>query len=183
MQPRGVNRRAALLLGAVAVAMTGFGFALVPLYDIFCQVTGLNGKTGVIAGDAAAELAVARERWVTVEFDANVNGGLPWRFAPAARRMKVHPGEVAEAAYVVENLSGQAVTGRAVPSVAPGPASVHFKKIECFCFSEQTLGPGESREMPVRFVVAADLPERVNALTLSYTFFEVAGGPAGEDAI
>lgn len=163
--------RLALKLVALVFVMFGFGFALVPLYDVFCDITGLNGKTDRIAATEASALSVDESRWVTVQFDGNVNSGLPWEFAPEVKSMKVHPGEVAYAEYWAENLSSKAVIGQAVPSVAPGEASRHFAKTECFCFTEQKLEPGERKLMPVQFVVASDLPEDIKILTLSYRFY------------
>jgi len=165
------NNRLAMRLGAVALAMFGFGYALVPLYDVFCDITGLNGKTGVAtAADIAA--GVDERRLVTVEFDSNVNGALPWKFGPVQKSVRVHPGQITEVLFYAENTSDRAVVGQAVPSVAPTPASVWFNKTECFCFTQQTLAPGERREMPVRFIVAPDMPDKYTTLTLSYTFFE-----------
>ena len=168
------NATLALKLGAVAVAMFGFGYALVPLYDVFCEVTGLNGKTGIVSAAEAADMAKS-ERLVTVEFDSNVNGALPWRFGPLQKKVQVHPGQLTEVLYFAENTSDRAVVGQAVPSVAPTPASLYFNKTECFCFTQQTLAPGERRVMPVRFIVDPDMPGKYTTLTLSYTFFEAPG--------
>lgn len=161
------NRRLALKLAGGALAMFGFGYALVPLYDAFCQVTGLNGKTGVAAGNGAA----VDDRWVTVEFNGDVMPGLPWRFEPLQRKLRVHPGQAVSAAYRVTNLTGLATEGRAVPSVTPPQAARHFKKIECFCFERQRLAARETRQMPVTFVVSPELPAEIGVLTLSYAFF------------
>ena len=176
------NRRTGLLLAAAALGMVGMGYALVPLYEVFCEVTGLNGKTGVIAEARAKRVQEDTERWVTVEFDANVNSALPWQFGPVVRRMRVHPGEIARTRYYVENRSGYPVTGQAVPSVVPALASRHFDKVECFCFSRQTLQAGERRDMPVRFVVHPELPANVSTVTLSYTFFEAPDRQTGTAA-
>ena len=168
--------RTAKKLFVFALAMFGFGYAMVPLYDVFCEVTGINGKTGEIS---VAEVgAVDRDRLVTVEFDTNVNSALPWKFRAAQYKTEVHPGEIAEVVFVAENESTHAVTGQAVPSVAPSQASLYFNKTECFCFTRQVLQPGERKEMVVRFVVDSKLPEKISTLTLSYTFFEA---PEGED--
>lgn len=166
------NERLALKLAAVAIGMFGFGYALVPLYEVVCEYTGLGGRTGSISADEAESLGVDRDRQVVVEFDTNVNGSLPWSFASLQRRVTVHPGAITEVHFVVENTANRAVVGQAVPSVAPAKASPYFNKTECFCFTQQTLAPGERREMPVRFVVDTDLPAGVNTVTLSYTFFE-----------
>lgn len=151
--------------------MFGFGYALVPLYDVFCELTGLNGKTGEISVSEAGRMTVDTTRLVTVEFDTNVNSQLEWEFRSDLKRMQVHPGQVNEAIFHVRNLADHQIAGRAVPSVAPTKASLYFNKTECFCFSQQVLGPGESRAMPVRFVVDPGMPDSVEVLTLSYTFF------------
>jgi len=162
-------------LTVLAIAMFGFGYALVPLYDVFCEITGLNGKTGTIANTEAAQLEVDQERLVTVEFDTNVNSELPWSFLAQAHKMKVHPGELTDAVFVIENNSDQPVVAQAVPSVAPAQASLFFNKTECFCFTQQMLAPRERKEMTVRFVVDPELPKKISTLTLSYTYFKVPG--------
>ena len=169
---RQANRRLALKLGAVAVAMFGFGYALVPLYDAFCRATGLNGKPG----DAAAKAMGIDSRWITVEFTGDVMPGLPWRLEPLQLKMRVHPGRTANAAYRVSNLADRPSEGRAIPSVSPPLAAKHFKKIECFCFSQQRLAARETREMTVSFIVSGELPPEVSVLTLSYAFFPSAIG-------
>jgi cytochrome c oxidase assembly protein subunit 11 len=163
--------RTAKKLGLVALAMFGFGYALVPLYDVFCDVAGINGKTGEISQTEANAGSIDADRLVTVEFDTNVNPALPWKFKAVEYKMRVHPGEIAEAVFVAENESDQSVIGQAVPSVAPSQASLFFNKTECFCFTKQVLGPGERKEMIVRFVVGTELPEKISTMTLSYTFF------------
>jgi cytochrome c oxidase assembly protein subunit 11 len=168
--PVDANRRTALKLAGAVVAMFGFGYALVPLYDVFCEITGLNGKTGVVSA-ASLDGNVDTTRSVTVEFMTSVNSGLPWEFRPSTARTVVHPGGVYEATFYARNISGETIVGHAVPSVAPGTASRHFNKIECFCFTEQRFGPGEGREMPVRFVIDRGLPAEIRTVTLSYTFF------------
>ena len=169
------NRRSAARLVLAAAAMFAFGYALVPLYDVFCEVTGLGGRTGVVqAGSLPAR--VDESRFVTVSFDATVNSALPWEFRPAQREMKVRPGRLYEVHYVARSRSHRPTVGQAVPSVAPALASKYFNKTQCFCFSNQHLAPGEEREMPVRFVVSAQLPQRIEALTLSYIFFDAEAG-------
>ncbi len=155
-----------------AACMFGFGYALVPLYNVFCDVTGLNGKTGNISQAIAEVGEVDTERLVTVEFDTNVNVALPWKFKAKNYKIKVHPGEIATAVFLAENTSSKSITGQAVPSVAPAEASLYFNKTECFCFTQQVLKPGEHKEMIVRFVVDAELPEDISTMTLSYTFFK-----------
>lgn len=162
----------------VAVVMFGFGYALVPLYNVFCDITGINGKT---KRGTLAEAKVDKSRWVTVEFTGLAESKLPWEFRPLQYKVKVHPGQVALANYVAHNLSDKAITARAVPSVTPSRAAGHFRKIECFCFSEQVLKPGEQKNMPVRFYVDADVPEEVDTITLSYTFFNLNKKTKSED--
>ena len=177
------NRRVVRRLLLAAVAMFGFGFALVPLYDVFCDITGINGKTGRIEAEAALSQQVDRERTVTVEFLSSVRSDLAWDFKPAVKRVRVHPGEVTEVHYVARNRTGETVAGQAVPSLAPGLAAKYFNKTECFCFTRQTLGPNEEKLMPLRFVVDPELPEEVGTVSLSYTFFQAESGePAGKQA-
>lgn len=163
----GVLRRALWVAGVAFVLC----FSLVPLYRIACeQLFGIK-LGGGIAGDAVAA-AVDTSRWVTVEFDAGVNSGLPWAFRPTQAEMRVHPGQVADTLYYARNEGALAIVGQAVPSVAPSNASAYFNKTECFCFTEQLLEAGEERPMPVRFVVDPDLPASVTRVTLSYTFYK-----------
>ena len=166
-------RRSAWRLGLVVAAMFGFGYALVPLYDIFCEVTGLGGRTGVVQAVTLPD-RVDESRLVTVSFDGTVNSALPWELEPSQREMQVHPGRLYRTHYIARNLSRRPSVGQAVPSVAPAVASKYFDKTECFCFTRQHLEAGEEREMPVHFVVSSQLPERVEALTLSYIFFDAA---------
>jgi len=165
------NKRIVKRLGIAALLMFGFGFAMVPLYDVFCDITGINGKTGRIDAEEALSQRVDEDRLVTVEFLATVNSKLPWSFKPVIRKIKVHPGEVTAVNYIAVNKTGNTVTGRAVPSVAPGKAAAYFNKTECFCFTQQTLGPEETKEMPLRFVVDPELPEDIRTISLSYTFY------------
>jgi cytochrome c oxidase assembly protein subunit 11 len=169
------NRRLVGRLGIAAAAMFGFGFAMVPLYNVFCEITGLNGKTGRIEAEAALSQAVDMEREVTVEFVVSVNSDLPWEIKPMVRKIKVHPGAVTEVKYAARNITGNTVIGQAVPSLVPGVASKYFNKTECFCFTQQALAAGEYKEMPVRFVVDPGLPKNVNSVALSYTFYRMEG--------
>ena len=173
------NQRIVRRLGIAAVAMFGFGFALVPLYDVFCDITGINGKTGRIELEEALSQKVDEERLVTVEFLATVNSDLPWEFRPMVRKIKVHPGEVTEVNYFARNKTENVVAGQAIPSLAPGLAAKYFNKTECFCFTRQTLGPGESKEMPLRFVVDPELPGNVRTVSLSYTFYQAKPDESG----
>ncbi|MBK8068963.1 MAG: cytochrome c oxidase assembly protein [Rhodanobacteraceae bacterium] len=159
-----------------------FCFALIPLYSIYCEITGVNGKTGVASVPDAA--AVDLSRTVEVQFDASVKAGLPWAFKPKASSIRVHPGQVTEVLFEATNLGGDDLVGQAVPSVAPNRASIYFNKTECFCFTEQTLKAGETRDMPVRFVVDPALPGNVTVMTLSYTFYlnDIATGRLAQHA-
>ena len=168
------NNRTALKLGVVFVAMFGFSFALVPLYDLLCDITGLGGNTGV-ANAAEVSGNVDESRTVKVQFLATSNSKIPWEFAPGEDAVRVHPGKIYAATYTATNTSSQTVVGQAIPKVSPPLASKYFSKTECFCFSNQTLAPGETREMPIRFVVDQALPARIKSVTLSYTFFRVDG--------
>ncbi len=163
------NRRLAKRLALLAVAMFGFGYLLVPLYDVMCDALGLNGKTSGV--QAAAARAVDQDRSVTVEFTASVAAGLPWEFVPLDTKLVVHPGEEHVARFRARNLADEEIVGQAVPSVAPGLAAKHMNKIECFCFTRQALAARDGREMAVRFYVDPALPKDVRTLTLSYTFF------------
>jgi len=168
---RGVSdfRKRALI---VCAAMFLFGFACVPIYRIACTHLFKN-KIENAPGSAAkvASAAVDESRWVTVQFVGTVNSALAWNFAPEAVTVKVHPGQLTEAWFDATNNAPNAIVGNAVPSVAPSLASSYFIKTECFCFTEQVLDPGESRRMPVRFFVDPSLPNKVDTLTLSYTFY------------
>jgi cytochrome c oxidase assembly protein subunit 11 len=171
------NRRVVRCLLLAVAAMFAFGFALAPLYDVLCQITGLNGKTGGRVA-VARPVAVDETRTVTVEFVASLNAGAPWEFAPKVTRMAVHPGQYYQTQYLARNLTDQPLVGQAIPSVAPGPAARHFQKVECFCFNRQKFEPREERAMPVTFLIDPELPPEVRTVTLSYTFFKLdaAGG-------
>jgi cytochrome c oxidase assembly protein subunit 11 len=146
----------------VAVAMFGFGFALVPFYKKICEVTGVNS---VLKADEVSNTQIDLTRQVTIELDSNLRSNLPWTF----------PGELTTVMYEIRNTSDHVVTGQAIPSYGPQLAVRYFKKLDCFCFTQQTLKAGEVREMPVVFVIDRELPVDVNTITLSYTFFEVEG--------
>ena len=165
------NRKTAARLAVVVLAMFGFGYALVPLYDVLCEITGLGGRTGVVEA-SALDGAVDTSRTVKVQFLGTVSSRLPWEFRPNVASMEVHPGQVYETTYFARNLSAAPTIGQARPSVAPSVASLHFNKTECFCFTRQELAPGEARDMPVRFVLSRDLPAGIATVTLSYTFFD-----------
>lgn len=161
--------RALLLASALSFAI-GF-FALPPLYRIACELLGIRLGNAATEAERIASFEVDESRTVVVEFDGTVNSKLPWRFRPLQPRMEVHPGKLYETHYLAENLASESVVGNAAPSVAPSMANLYFLKTECFCFTEQRLAPGETREMPVRFVIDPALPREVRTLTLSYVFF------------
>lgn len=184
--PLGHSRLVIRLLLLVAAA-TVFAFAMVPLYNVLCEVTGLNGKTGSKAivrdGFAVGGLqtatapasAVDTGRTIRVEFTGTVMPGLPWDMRPLTVGLDIHPGELQQVTYLVRNTSNRTVTGQAVPSVTPGQAAQHFEKIECFCFEQQTLAPGEAREMPLAFIVKPEVDRDIAHITLSYAFFSIDG--------
>ena len=166
------NRRMLTRLSIVAVLMFGFGYALVPFYDKICIALGINSLE--TRAEPVANTQVDLTRTVTIEFDANAHG-MPWRFEPVVRHMQVHPGQLVHVDYEVSNVRSAPVTGQAVVSYGPALAGRFVRKLECFCFTQQTLAAGETRRMAVSFVVDAGLPGDINTFTLSYTFFEVAG--------
>ncbi|HWN30500.1 MAG TPA: cytochrome c oxidase assembly protein [Burkholderiales bacterium] len=172
MSANPANRVMLRKLLIIAVAMFGFGFALVPFYQKICEVTGINNI--LKADEVAKNTQVDTSRTITVEFDANTRA-LAWNFQPLQVSVKVHPGELTQVAYEVKNTLPYAVTGQAIPSYGPQYAAEYFKKLQCFCFTQQTLKANEVRQMPVVFVIDPGLPKDVNTITLSYTFFEVDG--------
>jgi cytochrome c oxidase assembly protein subunit 11 len=164
------HRELGLKLAAIALGMFFFGFALVPLYDAFCAITGLGGRTNTSAA-AAVEENVDLLRTVRVEFVAAVAPTAPWEFRPSSTSMQVHPGEIIETSFLARNLTNQNLTAQAVPSVAPGLAAQHFKKIECFCFTSQEFAPREERSLSVRFLIDPEMPEHFDTVTLAYTLY------------
>ncbi|AZG10880.1 cytochrome c oxidase assembly protein [Pigmentiphaga sp. H8] len=178
-KPASENSRMLGKLAVIIAMMFGFGYALVPMYRAICEVTGINVLTKVDA-DAAAfarNTQVDTSRTVKIVFDANIHG--PWRFRPVQSSMDVNPGELATIVYEIANQQDREMAGQAIPSYAPMLAGQYFKKLECFCFSQQDLKARETRQFPVVFVVDPKLPKDVNTITLSYTFFEV-GAPAAD---
>lgn len=167
------NRRLLLKLVIIVVGMFGFGFAMVPLYDMFCEVTGINGKT---SGDVAEVNAagVDESRTITVQFLATNNEQLPWIFKPNQFSLKMHPGEMKRTSYYAKNLTDKTMVVQAIPSVSPGLAAKYLRKTECFCFTQQSLKGGEEMDMPLLFHVDPDLPEDIQTITLSYTMFDAA---------
>lgn len=188
MQLPQLNRRMLGKLTVVAVAMFGFGYGLVPLYKAICEMTGINvlalneQLTSEAKTQAVANTQVDISRTITVEFDANARG--PWHFKPAQRSVQVHPGELVTVVYEFQNVQNRSMSAQAIPSYAPVQAQAHFNKLECFCFNQYSLAPGEKKTWPVTFVVDTKLPKDVSTITLSYTFFEVGGSvPAAPVAI
>ena len=169
------HRRLIGKLALIVAASATFGIALVPLYDTLCRVTGFNGKTFTAGGLAASDKPIERvdrSRLVRVEFTGTVMPGLPWELRPLTNSVELHPGEAQQVAFLVRNTANEPVTGQAIPSVTPGQAAQHFHKIECFCFNQQALGPGEARELPLMFIVKPELDADVRTITLSYAFFK-----------
>lgn len=160
-------------LWIVALGMFAFGFALVPFYEKICEVTGINADDAQVL---AKNTQVDASRSLTLELDANVDANLPWKFVPLQNSIKLHPGEMVQVLYEVENLTDRDIVGQAIPSYAPLLTSQFVKKIECFCFTAQTLKAHEKRQMPVMLVLDPALPRDVNTVTLSYTFFVKPGG-------
>lgn len=172
------NGRMVLWLGALTIGMFGFGFALVPLYNLYCQVVGIQSADQQRALNVQARVdpsAEIQDRWVTVRFDTTVHPSLPWALESNERSLRVRPGEIHEVMFVASNRSSAKVTGQALPTVIPWQANDFFNKTECFCFVKQTLDGGERREMPLRFVVSPALPDGVTSLTLSYNFMHLDG--------
>ena len=169
------NRALLRRLLVVVVGMFGFGFLLVPFYEKICEVTGLRN---IAQADAVANTQVDATRLVRIEFDSNVHN-MPWRFRPLEPSMSVNPGAVTQAVFEVVNTTDHAVTGQAIPSYGPQYAAQYFRKLDCFCFARQTLQAGESRQMPVVFVIDPAAPRELRTITLSYTFFEVEGNRKG----
>ena len=170
-------------LAIVAAGMFAFGYALIPIYKHICEMTGINilslterqvPGNGVAGQDAkSVNSQIDYSRTITVEFDANARG--PWDFKPAQRSVQVHPGELATVMYQFQNVQNRRMAAQAIPSYAPNQAAPHFNKLECFCFNQYTLEPGEKKEWPVAFVIDPKLSKDVTTITLSYTFFEVGG--------
>ena len=173
----GGRRLNAQMLGklvVVALMMFAFGYALVPMYKKICELTGINVlavQETIVAPVTNSQIDLTRT--VSIEFDANSRG--PWRFRPTVNSMQVHPGEMATVVYEVVNTQPRSIDAQAIPSYAPQEAAGFFKKVECFCFQQQTLGPSQAKQMPVVFYIDPALPKNVKTITLSYTFFEVGG--------
>ncbi|MGF1525963.1 MAG: cytochrome c oxidase assembly protein [Candidatus Competibacterales bacterium] len=167
------QRKLVALLTLAPVVMFGFGFALVPLYEVICDIAFLNGKTNDEPAVIAADQSVAVDRRIKVQFLVNLNAGAPWQVAPEMATMEVVPGRFYQTHFTATNTTGHTLTGQAVPSVVPWKSAPHFQKIECFCFERQDFGPRESKSMPLAFRVDPELAEDIHTITLSYTFFRV----------
>ena len=170
--PNKAGNKVVFKLVALVFGMFGFGFALVPIYDVICDITGLNGKTGG-RYEITEAIEVDEERWITLQFTTSNNAGMPWGFKPQVTSMKIRPGEVSETFFVAKNPTGKTMTAQAVPSVAPFASAQYLHKTECFCFNQQTLAAGETINMPLRFFIDKDIPKKVTKLTLSYTLFDL----------
>ncbi|PUE09217.1 cytochrome c oxidase assembly protein [Limnohabitans sp. T6-5] len=184
MNVRGENLKMVGKLTVVTAAMFGFGYALIPIYKHICEVTGINiltiserlvpgNGTAGVGANQPANTQVDKSRTIMVEFDANVRG--PWEFKPETRSIQVHPGELNTVMYEFQNVQNRRMSAQAIPSYAPHQAASHFNKLECFCFNQYTLEPGEKKRWPVAFVIDPKLSKDVKTITLSYTFFEVGG--------
>ncbi len=181
MNLRGANLKMLGKLAVITVGMFGFGYALIPIYKHICEITGLNilalGERDLPGKSSLARpgnTQVDTSRLITVEFDANVRG--PWDFKPEKRSIQVHPGELTTVLYEFQNIQNRTMAAQAIPSYAPKQAASHFNKLECFCFNQYTLAPGEKKQWPVAFVIDPRLSKDVTTITLSYTFFEVGSG-------
>jgi len=168
------NKKVLSKLVLIVFGMFGFGFALVPLYDVFCDITGLNGKTNESAATYSAA-SVDTSRTINVQFISRTAQGIPWQFEPMEREVTVHPGEMKFVKFYAKNESTQDIVGQAVPSVSPGLAAAYFQKIECFCFNQQPLQGMEEVEMGLQFYIDPELPEDISTVTLSYTLYDITG--------
>lgn len=167
------TRRTVTKLGLGIVGMFAFAFALVPIYEVICEVTGLNGKTAGQYEYLEGDLVADESREIHVRFVTNVNAGMPWEFGADIGGMRVTPGGMHEAVFHAHNPTDRVMVAQTIPSVAPGRAATFFHKTQCFCFEQQVLQPGESVEMPMRFIVDRDIPGSVTTISLSYTMFDI----------
>lgn len=165
------NARLVRKLLFIAIAMFGFGYALVPLYDVLCDITGINGKAA-IQSPAEKNYAIDYSREITVEFVTQLNESTPMVFRAETKKITLHPGEYKTVNFYAENTTNKAMIAQAIPSISPGLAAEYFEKTECFCFTEQKFKAKEGRTMPVRFVVNPKLPKQYKTITLAYTFFD-----------
>ena len=168
-QQSGQNKQLVIKLLGLTALMGVFAFAMVPLYNVFCEITGING--GVVDKALYNDEVIDKSRTITVEFITEINRGIPWQFGAHVKKVEVHPGELNEVMFYAKNLSGDIIRGRAVPSIVPSVASYYLNKTECFCFDEQTLKAGEAIDMPMKFFIDADLPKNIDTITMSYVLF------------
>lgn len=164
------NRRLVAILTAAVVVMFGFGFALIPLYNVLCNVFGINGKTSNSSQQQAA--TIDHSRSIKIQFVAHTQSSLDWKFHPETRNTTIHPGENTEVAYFAKNLTAKSMAVQAIPSVTPGQAANYLKKTECFCFTQQILKAGQAKSMPILFHLDSNLPKNIKEITLSYTLFK-----------
>lgn len=177
MSAANTNNTLVLKLIGIVIGMFGFGFALVPLYEVFCDITGINGKT---ENEAAVYQAVEvdESRWVTIEFLTRTNSGMPWEFEARTKKVRVNPGALNTVEFYVRNPARRDIVAQAIPSVSPGTAAIYINKTECFCFNHQPLGAGEEALMPMQFYVDPQLPEDITFFTLQYTLYDVTEAAA-----
>jgi cytochrome c oxidase assembly protein subunit 11 len=176
----GQNKYIVAKLFLAAIAMFGFGFVLVPIYDVLCDITGLNGKTKNESYQAVEQI-VDTTRWVEVQFLTNNNDGMVWEFKPNVKKIKVNPGAQIDVSFYAKNVSNRYIVAQAIPSVSPNKAAEFFHKTECFCFEQQALEGNDSIDMPLRFIVDTALPKDVKTITLSYTLFDVTSKLENEE--
>lgn len=172
MSQQSANNKMVLKLIVIVFGMFGFGFALVPLYDVFCDVAGINGKTDKTAA-VYTSVEIDESREVTVEFITRTNTGMPWEFRAETKRVKVHPGELNTVSFYVRNPASSNIVAQAIPSVSPGTAALYLNKTECFCFNQQPLDAGSEAYMPMQFYVDPQIPQEITYLTLQYTLYDV----------
>lgn len=172
------NQKMVLKLVVIVIGMFGFGFALVPLYDVFCDITGINGKTNTTAASYQA-VDIDESREVTVEFITRTNTGMPWEFRAETKRIKVHPGELNTVSFYVRNPATSNIVAQAIPSVSPGLAALYLNKTECFCFNQQPLSGGKEAYMPMQFYVDPQIPDDISYFTVQYTLYDVTARDGG----
>ncbi|TCN75299.1 cytochrome c oxidase assembly protein subunit 11 [Vibrio crassostreae] len=181
-QPKRSTKKLTGYLVLSVVAMFGFGFALVPLYDVMCEALGINGKTNTVSAVQPQGMQPDYSRTIRVEFMSHIKPDMPWTFSPEVRVLEVHPGEVVQTNYIAKNLSGASLVGQAVPSVSPGMGATYFNKMECFCFNQQPLDGFKSADMGLIFYIEPDIPDSIHTLTLSYTLFNITSEVVGESS-
>ncbi|OIN24299.1 cytochrome c oxidase assembly protein [Vibrio barjaei] len=182
-QNRKSNKKLVTWLSVAVIGMFGFGFALVPLYDIMCEALGINGKTNTVSAVQPVGMRADISRTIRIEFMAHINPDMPWTFKPETIYLDVHPGEVIQTAYLAKNNASQSLIGQAVPSVSPGTGAAYFNKIECFCFNHQPLDANGEAEMPLIFYIEPDIPESIHTLTLSYTLYNITSNASVQGAV